>query len=90
MGYFFIRKSLKSKKPGDRILKVARTIADLAGEDSLQNHHVGEAIKYLTIERMMLVQNCSYLQAYKKQSTSPQAYCIWGMDIVRGISTLLI
>lgn len=29
-----------------RVLKVARTIADLAGEDALREHHIGEALQY--------------------------------------------
>ena len=35
-----------------RILKVARTIADLAGEDELKTDHVAEAIQYRTIDKM--------------------------------------
>jgi magnesium chelatase family protein len=34
-----------------RILKIARTIADLEGEDRLAPAHVAEAIQYRTLDR---------------------------------------
>lgn len=51
----FLEKFTLSARAYHKVIKVAQTIADLAGEEQIQTYHLAEAVQYRILDRNQLV-----------------------------------
>ena len=42
-----------SARAHDKVLRIARTIADIEGADDIQSHHLAEAVQYRRLDRRL-------------------------------------